>query len=597
MSHPDTGTSPQRESLPRRRLLQVLGGLGGVGLAGGATARRSPDRSVAATGTPSATAADTDWGNYTKVPLDTDTDSPTVLDVAADGRVFYVDRGDRSADDTETVAVIDETDSGTETTTALELEVYGTNNGLKGMVLDPDFATTGWIYLYYAPPSDAIDGSYNRLSRFTVDGDAIDPESETELLRVPVQRETTGHVAGDMAFGPEGELYLATGDATIAFRSDGYTPIDEREGHAVNDAQRTSANTAALGGSILRIVPNEDGSYSVPADNFFTEANGYGEEIERGLVRPEIYTMGHRNPYRTSIDPETGALYWADYGANAASWDAERGPPGIEEFNRATEPGFYGWPYFAGPNVPYRDYDFETGESGDAFDPENPTNDSPRNTGLTDLPPAEGSLIYYPESWDTLLDAPEYADEYLPSEPPFPQLEGVSPMVGPVFRHRDGYDSDRSLPESFDGALFVMDWNGGWIKTVSFDDDGAVAGIDPFLPNTTFAQPMDMAVGPDGALYLVEWGSGDGGSGVYRIEYDPDDGALPPIVGDSPPTDPDGDGRYEDLNGDGEVNYADVVDLFEGFDSSAVRNNPGAYDFDGNGRLDFDDVVTLFKSL
>ena len=467
-------------------------------------------------------ATGTVWENYTKVPLDTDTESPSMLDVASDGRVFYVDRGDYNNDSVETVAVIEADGSETATTTALELEVYGTNNGLKGMALDPDFGENGWIYLYYAPPSDTIDGAYNRLSRFTVDGNTIDLSSEVEMLQVPVQREVIGHYGGDIEFGPDGELYLTTGDATTAFESNGYTPIDEREGHATNDAQRTSANSATLGGSVLRILPNEDGSYDIPEGNLFP-ASEYADEIEQGLVRPEIYAMGTRNPYRASVDPETGAFYWGDYGPDAGSWDPERGPPGIVEFNRATEPGFYGWPYFVGPNIPYRDYDFGSGTESGVFDPANPTNDSPHNTGLTDLPAAREALIYFPYAWSSLLDAPDYAAEYLPDEAPWPQLEGGSPMAGPLYRHGDGFDSDRALPASFDGKFFIMERSKGWIKYVSFDDDGNPMEIDPFLPETEFLAPMDLTVGPDGALYLAEWGSGyegpNGDSGIYRIEH------------------------------------------------------------------------------
>jgi glucose/arabinose dehydrogenase len=467
-------------------------------------------------------ATGTVWDYYEKVPLDTETESPSMLDVASDGRVFYIDRRDYNSADVEAVAVIEETDSGTQTTTALELDVYGTNNGLKGMALDPDFADNGWLYLYYAPPSDAIDGAYNRLSRFTVDGNMIDPASEVEMLQVPVQREVVGHYGGDIEFGPEGELYLTTGDATTPFESSGYTPIDERDGRATNDAQRTSANSATLGGSVLRILPNDDGSYSIPEGNLFPESE-YADEIEQGLVHPEIYAMGVRNPYRASVDPETGAFYWGDYGPDAGGWNTERGPPAIVEFNRATEPGFYGWPYFVGPNVPFVDYDFATGESGDPFDPQNPTNDSPHNTGLTDLPPSREALLYYTPSWETLLDAPDYAAEYLPDEAPFPQLQSASPMAGPVFRHDDGHDPNRALPASFDGKFFVMDRGANWIKYVSFDDDGDPMEIDPLLPEMEFRRPMDMAVGPDGALYLAEWGSGyeapNADSGIYRIEH------------------------------------------------------------------------------
>lgn len=106
-------------------------------------------------------------------------------------------------------------------------------------------------------------------------------------------------------------------------------------------------------------------------------------------MREEIYVMGCRNPFTIEVDEETGLLHYADYGPDAGNWDAERGPPGIVEFNVVSEPGFHGWPYFTGSNIPYRDYDFETGVASGSFDPENPVNDSPNNTGLEELPPAK----------------------------------------------------------------------------------------------------------------------------------------------------------------------------------------------------------------
>nr|WP_303645294.1 alkaline phosphatase PhoX [Salinirubrum litoreum] len=69
----------------------------------------------------------------------------------------------------------------------------------------------------------------------------------------------------------------------------------------------------------------------------------------------------------------------------------------------------------------------------------------------------------------------------------------------------------------------------------------------------------------------------------------------PPSVGGGTPTDPDGDGKFEDLNGNGRIDYDDIVLLFEQFESDAVRLNPAAFDFNENGELDYDDIVTLYE--
>ncbi|WP_231188499.1 ThuA domain-containing protein [Haladaptatus sp. DYF46] len=471
-------------------------------------------------------ASGTVWDNYTTVPLDTDTSSPAMVDIAPDGRVFYIERGTFGGgpETPSQVVVIDQDTPDNDKHVALDLTVYAEQeDGLLGILLDSDFENTGWVYLYYSPLNEDIDEPHNRLSRFTMEDGTIDRDSEVTIMKVPTQRETCCHTGGDMHWGPNGEqLYLTTGDDSNPFESSGYAPLDERDGREYYDSQRTAANTADLRGKILRIIPHEDGSYSTPDDNLFTGSE-YSEDLDNGLVKPEIYIMGNRNPYRASVDHETGTLYWGDYGPDAGGWNAERGPPGTVEFNKANGPGFYGWPYFIGPNIPYKDYDFETGESGDPFDPNNPVNESPNNTGLTNLPTPEEAMIYYDGDWEAYLNGPDYAQEYLPEEPPFPQLQGGAPMAGSVFHYHDDYDPNRSLPESFEGKLFIMEWGAGWIKYVSFDDDGNVMEIDPFLPNAGFHRPMDMKVGPDGALYVVDWGSDFSGpnddSGVYRIEH------------------------------------------------------------------------------
>ncbi|WP_231188786.1 hypothetical protein [Haladaptatus sp. DYF46] len=69
-----------------------------------------------------------------------------------------------------------------------------------------------------------------------------------------------------------------------------------------------------------------------------------------------------------------------------------------------------------------------------------------------------------------------------------------------------------------------------------------------------------------------------------------------PVVGDSKPADLDGNGKYEDINGDGEGNYDDVVDFFNNFEVSAVQENSDAFDFNENGYLDFDDIIELSRS-
>ena len=136
----------------------------------------------------------------------------------------------------------------------------GREDGLLGIVLDPDFQTNSYVYVFYSPRSV----SEQRVSRFTFDGETLNMDSENIILRIPTQRDQCCHSGGDLEFGPNGDLYITTGDNVNPFEADGFAPIDERPGRAYFDAQGTSGNTHDLRGKILRIRPQDDGSYTIP---------------------------------------------------------------------------------------------------------------------------------------------------------------------------------------------------------------------------------------------------------------------------------------------------------------------------------------------
>ena len=169
-------------------------------------------------------------------------------------------------------------------------------------------------------------------------------------MEIPTDR-LCCHTGGGLEFGKNRELYIGVGDNTTPFASDGFTPIDEREGRELWDAQRSAANSMDLRGKILRIRVEEDGSYSIPEGNLFPPGSA--------RTRPEIYIMGSRNPFRFVIDSDTGDLIWGDVGPDAGRGDAQRGPMGMGEFNRTSKAGNWGWPYTRGNNQAYVDYDFE----------------------------------------------------------------------------------------------------------------------------------------------------------------------------------------------------------------------------------------------
>ncbi|MFH8988272.1 PQQ-dependent sugar dehydrogenase [Streptomyces sp. NPDC017940] len=420
---------------------------------------------------------------------------------------------DRSVLHTSRDGTVRLTDAAGETKVAGRIPVYTHDEeGLQGIAVDPGFKKNRAVYLYYAPPLSTPAGDapnegtaadfkkfdgVNRLSRFVLKADGtLDTAGEKKVLDVPASRGICCHVGGDIDFDKAGNLYLSTGDDSNPFASDGFTPIDERpDRNPAYDAQRTSANTNDLRGKILRIKVKPDGSYTVPQGNLFAKGTR--------KTRPEIYAMGFRNPFRMSVDKPTGIVYVGDYGPDAGAADPKRGPAGQVEFARVTKPGNYGWPYCTGKNDAYVDYDFATRTSGPAFDCAAPKNTSPRNTGRTDLPAAQPAWIPYDGG-----SVPEFG------------TGSESPMGGPVYRYDARLDSPVKFPQAYDGDFFAGEFGRRWIKRVDQGADGTVRSINAFPWAGT--QVMDMEFGPDGALYVLDYGTGffngDQNSALYRIE-------------------------------------------------------------------------------
>ena len=377
--------------------------------------------------------------------------------------------------------------------------------GLLGVKADPDFAKNHFVYMFYSVP----DSPMNRLSRFTLENDTILNSSEKVILEFYEQRDICCHTGGSIAFGPNKTLFVSTGDNTTPFDepnqkyvSHGYAPLDDRPGHYQYDERRSSGNTNDLRGKILRIRVKDDGSYEIPEGNLFPKGTD--------KARPEIYVMGNRNPYRISVDPKNGNLYWGEVGPDANVDSLEtRGPQGYDEVNQARKAGFFGWPFFIGNNYPYHIYDYATGKSGPAFDPAKPINNSRNNTGLTELPPAQPAFIWYPYGVSTM---------------DFPSLGagGRTAMAGPVY-YSDLYPKETRYPSYYDGKFFFNEWMRGYIKAVTMKANGDYDRMEPFMPNTKFHAAIDIEVGPDGRFYVLEYGSGwfskNDDAGLSRIDY------------------------------------------------------------------------------
>ncbi len=442
-------------------------------------------------------------------------EQPVEHDVAADGSVYFVERFGEVRVWRPALG---------RSVLLAKLEVHRdelhTEEGMLGIALDPRFEENGWLYLQYSLPG-VEPGEFGhrsglmRIARFRVVGDRLDLASEQVFLEVRLQREVCCHAGGSLAFDADGNLYIGIGENRPPWGGLGWAPLDERPGHELEDSQITAANSDDLRGKILRIHPEEDGSYTIPAGNLFPPGTP--------RARPEIYVMGTRNPFSISIDRRARMLYFGEPGPDAGKPPetirehvreivrTPRGPVGYDEINQVPRAGNYGWPYFIARNFPYRDFDFASETLGPPFDPERPINDSPNNTGLRELPPAQPALIYYPTD---------------PSEE-FPMVGqgGRVAIAGPVHY----YDANRAppcrYPPELDHVLFIADWQRSWIMAVHLGADERVERIERFLPEMTFHRPIDLKSGPDGCLHLIEWGStwglGNLDSQIARIEYRP----------------------------------------------------------------------------
>lgn len=177
----------------------------------------------------------------------------------------------------------------------------GSERGLLGIALSPDFGTTGFVYVYY---TTAQGGVHNRISVFQALGD-VAASTEQVLVELSALSSAENHNGGAMAFGTDGKLYVAVGD---------------------NANGSLAPSLTSVFGKILRYNP--DGT--IPTDNPF-----YGSAINGNRA---IWARGLRNPYTFAFQPSTGRLHINDVGED--SW---------EEINLGRRGADYGWPSTEGP--------------------------------------------------------------------------------------------------------------------------------------------------------------------------------------------------------------------------------------------------------
>jgi glucose/arabinose dehydrogenase len=165
-----------------------------------------------------------------------------------------------------------------------EVSDEGQEQGLLSVAFDPNFASTRLLYVYFTGP----DQDQYVVEFMADEGGIVQQGSRREVLRM--DDFASNHNGGLLLFGPDGRLYIGTGDGGIA-----------------DDPERNGQDLGSLLGKILRIDPRPSGNrpYGIPPDNPF---------VDRPGARPEVYSYGLRNPWRFSFDPSTGALFIGDVG-------------------------------------------------------------------------------------------------------------------------------------------------------------------------------------------------------------------------------------------------------------------------------------------
>ncbi|MGW1682162.1 ThuA domain-containing protein [Saccharopolyspora sp. NPDC002376] len=428
-------------------------------------------------------------------------------------------------------------------------ELVKNEEGLVGITLDPDFARTGWVYVYWMP-HESVDRERHigqrTVSRFTYDAarQTIDQSSRKDLLHWDAQIHSCCHAGGGMSFDSAGNLYVGVGDSNSSGGSDGYSGNNwtaDYQGVSFQDARRTSGNTNDLNGKILRIHPEPDGTYTIPPGNLFT-----GIEEGGGKTRPEIYVMGVRNIARLAMDRQHNWLTAGWVGPDAGAPSPDLGPAKYETATVITSAGNQGWPYCMGNRQPYRDRsDTDASVLTGWYDCDNLKNTSPRNTGLVDIPPARDNAIWYsPQGGGPVYPAradgsgvPTYDQADATYTQPYLKGGGQAIMSGPTYH--------RSEVNTASGVAWPAYWEDKWfIGDESNPNNRVAVTVDPArVPaqgppafaedlrqiikggggDTGLQSWMDAKFGPDGALYLLDYAGGffslDPNQKLLRITY------------------------------------------------------------------------------
>ena len=206
--------------------------------------------------------------------------------------------------------------------------------------------------------------------------------------------------------------------------------------------------------------------------------------------------MGLRNPFRFAVNRRNDDVYLGDYSPDAQEANPDRGPAGQGRWMIIRRAGNYGWPFCATSDMPYVDWDFANSTPGEDFNCNGPMNDSRHNTGLRRLP-----QVIQPDVWYS------YGESGL-----FPELGtgGIGPMGGPAYDFDSANRSVFRWPAYYNGVPLFYEWTRDYVKEFRLNraNGNRLDEIRDVPLGEMVDNPMDMEFGPDGALYLLNYGDG-----------------------------------------------------------------------------------------
>ncbi|MEL6670137.1 MAG: PQQ-dependent sugar dehydrogenase [Bacteroidota bacterium] len=332
----------------------------------------------------------------------------------------------------------------------------GNEQGLLGLAFHPDFMTNGTFFVNYTRmPTSGIASGSTIVEKYVIDDPTANTGAISQGEYLVIEQPFSNHNGGCIKFGPDGYLYIGTGD-----------------GGSAGDPEDTAQDPGSLLGKMLRIDVDFIGGliYGIPADNPFSG----------GDTLREIWSMGLRNPWRFSFDRETGDLYIGDVGQDAReeiNFEPADSPGGLD----------YGWDCREG-DLPYSGF----GSSSDDCDPgdvyEEPIAALPHNQVVS----ITGGLVYRGED--------------------YPSMEGwyiCADLTRNWFllkRDEDGdwsqhqvFISDISVPVAFgedaSGEIYVADLNGAVYR---------IEATSTSSTNLVEGDPEQLAVFPNPASELVQ---------------------------------------------------------------------------------------------